>query len=97
MPMSREDHESLLNELIVPDLEHSRRTEILTALRNDHGTTHAEFTELTQTREKLQKDNQDLIISNSKLFRQIGLTDTGKQEEVQKNKAETITIEDFEK
>ncbi len=99
MVMKKEDHESLLNELIDPELEQSRRTEILQLLRNDYNTVIAEHEEMTANIEKLQKDNSDLVLSNSKLFRQIGIMgNTEKEEELeQKEFSETITIEELEK
>lgn len=98
MPMPREDHEKLLNELLTPELEQSRRTEILQTLRTDYGTVIDEHTELTQTKDKLTKDNSDLVVSNSKLFRQLGLTDNPelKKKEEEKNFSETVTIEHLE-
>jgi hypothetical protein len=96
--MSRDDHETLLNELMNPELEHSRRTEILQQLRVDRSTVHAEFDELNKNNSKLKTDNQDLIVSNSKLFRQIGVVGTEKeQEEEKKDFSETITLEQIER
>lgn len=100
MPMSKEEHEALLNELLVADLEHARRTEILQQLRMDYGTVHADFNVLTDANKNLQKNNDDLIVSNSQLFRQLGVVGENtekKQEEVQKNFSETVTLELLEK
>lgn len=99
MPMAREDHENLLNELMNPEIEHTRRTEILQQLRVDYGTVHTDVATLTNERDKLQKDNSDLIVSNSKLFRQIGITGNEKKEKEDEKKelSETITIEQLEK
>lgn len=99
MPMPKEEHEKLLNDLLLPELEHSRRTEILLALRTDYGTVLADHKDLTDTKTKLTADNQDLIISNSKLFRQIGITgnDTKEKEVVEKEFSETVTLESLEK
>lgn len=99
MPMSREEHEALLNELLGSELETSRRTDILQQLRTQHGTDLTDFEELTTKSTKLQKDNDDLIVSNSKLFREIGITgnpDLEKKEE-SKEFSETITIEELER
>lgn len=99
MPMmSRDEHEALLSELLTPELEHSRKTEILQLLRKDNGIGHTEYAELTASNEKLQKDNADLVVSNSKLFREVGLHDRpDKVEEVQKQEySETVTIESLE-
>lgn len=100
MPMLRDDHETLLNELLTPDLEQSRRTEILQLLRTDYGTVLADFDGLTKTKTKLEKDNSDLVVSNSQLFRQIGIIggdDKSKQKQEEKTLSETITIEGLEK
>lgn len=94
MPMDRETHETILNELLNPEIEQSRRTELLQELRVDYGSVITDHSELTQTNEKLQADNSDLVISNSKLFRQIGITDQKDNEEVkEKEFSETITLE----
>lgn len=92
--MEREKHEEILNELLNPEIEQSRRTELLQELRVDYGSVITDYTELKQSNEKLQADNSDLVVSNSKLFRQIGLTDTNEKEEVkEKEFSETVTLE----
>lgn len=99
MPMSKEDHEKLLTELLTPDLEQSRRTEILQELRTDYGTVHVDFDNLTTSNTKLQANNDDLIVSNSKLFRQLGIVggnEEMKKQEEQKTFSETITLESLE-
>jgi hypothetical protein len=96
--MSRDEHENLLNELLNPEIEHSRRTEILQQIRVDHVTGHSDYEEITKNNTRLQKDNEDLVVSNSKLFRQIGITGgEKKEEEKQKEFSETITLEALEK
>jgi hypothetical protein len=48
----------------------------------------------------LQSDNDDLIISNSKLFRQLGIVganDETKKKEEKKTFSESITLESLEK
>lgn len=99
MPMSKEEHEALLNELLSADLEHSRRTEILQQLRVDYSTVQTDFEELTATKTKLESDNMDLVLSNSKLFRQLGVTGDKKLEEQEQTKdfSESVTIESLEK
>lgn len=92
--MDRETHEAILNELLNPEIEQSRRTELLQELRVDYGSVITDHTELTQSNEKLQADNSDLVVSNSKLFRQIGITDQKDNEEVkEKEFSETVTLE----
>lgn len=100
MPMDREEHEKILNELLTPDLENSRRSELLQLLRADYSGVIEEHTTLSQTSEKLKKDNDDLIISNSKLFRQLGVVggdpEMQKKEE-EKSFSESVTLEALEK
>lgn len=99
MPLPKDEHEALLNELLIPELEHSKRTEILQKLRVDYGTVLVDFDGLTKTNTKLKADNDDLIISNSQLFRQVGIIgnpDMQKKEE-EKTLSETITLESLEK
>lgn len=97
--MNRDEHENLLNELLQPDLEQSRRTEILQALRVDHSTGHQDYEEITKTNSKLKKNNDDLIISNSQLFRKLGTMDqpAKKEEEEKKTFSESITVSAIEK
>jgi hypothetical protein len=94
MPMTRDEHETLLSELLNPDIEHSRRTEILQQMRVDYSGVLSDFDKNTQTIEKLTKDNGDLVLSNSKLFRELKIdTKEDKKEEEQKEFSETVTIE----
>lgn len=99
MPMERETHESLLNELNNTDLTHERRTEILQELRQDYGTVHTDFENLTTERNRFEEDNTSLIKANSKLFRQLGIQDNPdmKKKEDEKSFSETIRLEDLEK
>jgi regulator of replication initiation timing len=99
MPLiERDQFEGLLTELLNSELEHSRRTEILQELRVAQGNAYSEFDEHSKKLNKLEKDNSDLILSNSKLFRQLGNTEPEqKKKEVEKEFSETVTIEQFEK
>jgi hypothetical protein len=97
MPMTREAYETLLNELNNPELEHSRRTEVLSEMRADYSGVLTDFQTFEERTSALEKDNNDLILSNSKLFRQIGVTGTEIEEEVkEKEFSETITLEEIE-
>jgi mRNA degradation ribonuclease J1/J2 len=70
---------------------------LLQNLRVDYGTVISEHEEHTGKIKKLSEDNSDLVVSNSKLFRQIGLTNKeDKKEEAKKEFSETITISQFE-
>ena len=98
MPMSREEYENLLNELNNPELEHAKRTEYLQTLRVDYSKVLEDTDSFTKRVQELEKDNTDLIMSNSKLFRQVGIQgnpDLEKKEE-QKTISETITIDQLE-
>lgn len=96
--MERDAHEALLNELLDPELQQSRRTEILQTLRTDYTSVLGEFEENSKQIKKLSDDNADLVVSNSKLFRQIGVVGTEKEKDVeQKEFSETVTIESLEK
>lgn len=98
MRLKRDDHENLLNELLTPDLDHSRRTEILTSLRAHDVAINGEYEEVSTAKSKLEKDNADLIVSNSKLFRQIGVVGGPNEKEVEKKEfSETVTISQLEK
>lgn len=98
MPMSREEYETLLNELNNPELEHSKRTEYLQNLRVDYSKVLEDTENYTKKLQELEKDNNDLVLSNSKLFRQVGIQGNPEMEkkEEQKTISETITIDQFE-
>ena len=92
--LDRDGHEELLMELLTPEIEHSRKTELLQSLRANYSNVLTDFSTISTANEKLQRDKDDLIVSNSKLFRQIGLEDTeGKKKEEQKTFSETVTID----
>lgn len=96
--MERDAHEAILADLLNPETEHSRRTELLQQLRTDYDGVLNEYTEHTTKLKKLSDDNADLILSNSKLFRQIGVTGQAEEKEVEKKEfSETVRISDFEK
>lgn len=98
MPMGRDRHEEILNQLLLPDLEQSTRTELLQELRADYGGVLTDFTNLNQERDKLRADNSDLVVANSKLFRQQAIVNPeDKKKEDEKTLSETITIEAIER
>jgi hypothetical protein len=99
MIFKREEHEDLLAELLSPELEHSRKTEILSKLRDNYTEFTTTHETMSKTKEKLERDNADLVISNSKLFRQTGIygETEHKEEEKEQEFSETITIEALEK
>lgn len=99
MPMERENHEELLNELNNAELTHERRTEILQLLRTDYVSVHSEFEQVTASIAKLKANNDDLVIANSKMFRELGYKadDPSKKEHEEKEFSETVTLEELEK
>lgn len=97
--MEREEHENLLNELLTGELEQQRKTEILQTLRADYAETLGKIEEMTENNNKLQKDNDNLVISNSQMFRKLGdqyKTEDESEEEEQKEFSETVTLEQLE-
>jgi regulator of replication initiation timing len=98
MPMERDAHEALLAELLKPELEHSRKTEILQQMRVDYAQVIDDDSKSKQSLEKLTKDNNDLVLSNSKLFRELKIDEKeDKKEEEKKEFSETVTIEQLMK
>lgn len=98
--MKKEEHETILNTLLDPELEQSKKTEMLNQLRQDYDSVLGEHQELTDNNTTLKKNNDDLIISNSQLFRQIGdkqKPEDDKKEEEQQEFSETVNIEELEK
>jgi hypothetical protein len=96
MPLNREDHEGLLSELLTPELEAARRTEILQNLRDNYTEYTTSFEVLSNEKDKLSKDNADLVIANSKLFRQTGVVTTEPKKDEAKEFSKSITIESLE-
>lgn len=96
--MEKEKFEEMLSELLTPDLEQSRKSEILQEFRTNYNATISGVTEIVEQNKKLVHDNDDLVVANSKLFRQLGVTSTdGENEQVdEKEFSETVTLEDLE-
>lgn len=93
MPLTREEHEALLNELNSSELAHTRRTEILQNLRVDYGSVIDEHSEHTTKLKQLAEENADLTVANSKLFRQGGFTkDDDKNDDDKKEFSQTVTL-----
>lgn len=94
--LERDTHESLLSELLSDDLQVTRKTEILQTLRADYSGVLDTHTKQSSELEKLRADKEDLVVSNSRLFRQLGMVDDSeerKKEEQEKTFSETITLE----
>ena len=96
MPLEREQYEGLLNELLTPDLEAGRKTEILTSLRDHNLEYTTSYETLSKEKEKLVKDNSDLVVANSKLFRQTGVVKEEPKVDEAKEFSKTVTLEALE-
>lgn len=98
MPLEKDKHEEILGKLLNPELPQSERTDLLQALRVDYGSVLADHDTHTKQIEKLSADNSDLVVANSKLFRERGFTSNDdKEKEDKKSFSETVTIEQMEK
>jgi uncharacterized membrane-anchored protein len=97
MPLSREEHETLLADLLTPELEAAKKTEILQSLRDNYTEYSTTFEVLSNEKEKLAKDNADLVVANSKLFRQTGIVTEGEpKKDEAKEFSKSVTIESLE-
>jgi hypothetical protein len=97
MPFNREDHDNLLSELLTPDLDAGRKTEILQGLRDNYTEFTSSVEVLNKEKEKLEKDNSALVVANSKLFRSHGIVvDEEQKKDEKKDFSKTITIEHLE-
>lgn len=100
MPLNREDHEKLLVDLLNPELEQATKTDILSQLRDNYTGFTTEHETIVSEKEKLKNDNADLVVANSKLFRQTGVMSEGgqkKKEDEKQTFSETIKLSDIEK
>jgi hypothetical protein len=97
MPFDREEHDNLLSELLTPDLDASRRTEILQNIRDNYTEFTTSVEVLNKDKEKLEKDNSALVVANSKLFRQHGIVnDDEPKKDEKKEFSQKITLEAIE-
>jgi hypothetical protein len=97
MSFNREEHDNLLSELLTPDLDASRRTEILQSIRDNYTEATTSMEVLAKDKEKLEKDNSALVVANSKLFRSSGIVvDDKPKNDEKKEFSQTVTIEQLE-
>jgi regulator of replication initiation timing len=98
MPLiERDKFEEILNKLH-GEIEHSEKTDLLQQLRVAQGNAYNEFEDIGKQLNKIKEDNNDLLLSNSKLFRQLEITKPAPPEEEKKKElSETVTIEQLEK
>ena len=95
MPMERDNHEQLLSELMGQPTE-TRKAEILQELRTDYSGVLNDHTQLTEREKQLAKDKEDLLIANSRLFRQNGIYVDDKEKDKiveEQTFSETVTLE----
>ena len=95
MPMDRDRHESLLAELMGQATE-TRKAEILQEFHVDYSGVLTDHEKLSKTTEQLAKDKEDLLVANSRLFRENGVyvADKQKDEKVaEQTFSETVTLE----
>jgi hypothetical protein len=100
MPMTRDEHESFLTDLLNPEIEQSKKSEILQNLRVDYGKVLADHEDLNKKVGEQDHAIRDLTLANSKLFRDLGVQDRDPKElekDQEKTFSETVRIEDFEK
>lgn len=99
--LTYDEHQELLNELAGEEpIERSRLVEIAGNLRDNYAETTKSFEENTSKLDGLQKENYDLVVSNSQMFRQLGSqnsSEESKKKEQEKSFSESITIEDVER
>ena len=97
-PIPSESLEGLLSELLQEDLTMSRKTEILHELRVANTQDHQDFASLNKNLETLKTQKEDLVVSNSMLFRKLGIEEAkgeDKQKIEEKTFSETVTLEDL--
>lgn len=96
MPMEITQHEEHLNailELITDGEQRAAAIEHLDTLRSDYGSTVTDFNSLTETEQKLKKDNEALVISNSKLFRERAVIPENEKQEEDVTSDDNVTLE----
>lgn len=94
MPMSRDEYEERLSKLNNPELTHTERTELLQELRADYSSVLDDHQAFESNISKLEKDNQDLLMSNSKLFRMTAIDKKDDDNpEDDKDFSENVTLE----
>jgi UTP:GlnB (protein PII) uridylyltransferase len=96
MSFNREEHDNLLSELLTPNLDASRRTEILQSIRDNYTETTSSMEVLAKEKDKLEKDNSALVVANSKLFRSSGIVVDEPKNDEKKEFSQTVTIEQLE-
>ncbi len=94
MVMKISEHEEHLNGILNVVTDGEQRATIvehLEALRSDYGSTVEEVNSLNEQNEKFKNENEALVISNSKLFRDKAIVQ--EEQEDEESLDETITLE----
>lgn len=94
MVMNISEHEEHLNGILNVVTDGEQRAAIvehLEALRSDYGSTVEEVNSLNEQNEKFKNENEALVISNSKLFREKAIVQDEQEDE--ESLDETITLE----
>lgn len=95
MVLSLAEHDSLLTELMETE-DSSRRVEIGSTLRADYNDVVTTSETATKSIEELTKQNEDVRLANSKLWRQVG---PSSEDNVDPDPefSQTATLEDIER
>ena len=94
MVLSLAEHDSLLTELMETE-DSSRRVEIGSALRADYNDVVTTSETATKSIEELTKQNEDVRLANSKLWRQVG--PSSEDNDPDPEFSQTATLEDIER
>ena len=95
MVLSLAEHDSLLTELMETE-DSSRRVEIGSALRADYNDVVTTSETATKSIEELTKQNEDVRLAYSKLWRQVGPSSEGTNDP-DPEFSQTATLEDIER
>jgi len=97
--LSAEGFNELIDELNTGEMDVSRRNEILQIIKVQHDHLNESLGSASTQMEQMKKDNYELSLANSKLFREVTFTkeESKTPETKEKEFSETITLSDLEK
>lgn len=81
--MELDQYNGLLSELQSEELTHDRKAEILLALREDYQGVTESSEETAKTIEQIQKENKELLLSNSRYWRQLSEQQAKREENIE--------------
>lgn len=96
MPMEIKQHEEHLNaliDLITDGEQRAAAIEHAEALRSDYGSTVTEYNGFVEQTGKMKKENEALVISNSKLFRERAIIPENEKEHDEIKNDDNLTLE----